>query len=115
VLGWTHLWERWQITLETAGRRMAQGLNLHIFHLLQTMSPDSMDLDAGVPPRGLHGEAYRGLIMWDELFIFPLFNLRLPEITRSLLMYRYRRLPRARRAAALEGFQGAMFPWQSGS
>ena len=65
--------------------------------------------------RGWHGEAYRGHVFWDELFIFPLINLRLPEITRSLLLYRYRRLSAARRAARLEGFEGAMFPWQSGS
>jgi trehalose/maltose hydrolase-like predicted phosphorylase len=39
----------------------------------------------------------------------------MPEITRSLLMYRYRRLDEARAAAAGAGFRGAMFPWQSGS
>ena len=115
VLGWDHLWDLWGIGVETQHLRMAQILNLHIFHLLQTVSPNTADLDAGVPPRGLHGEAYRGLIMWDELFIFPLLNLRMPEITRSLLRYRYRRLPRARRGAREEGHEGAMFPWQSGS
>ena len=36
-------------------------------------------------------------------------------ITRSLLGYRYRRLPEARHAAAAAGYAGAMFPWQSGS
>jgi trehalose/maltose hydrolase-like predicted phosphorylase len=75
----------------------------------------SVDLDVGVPARGLHGEAYRGHIFWDELFIFPFLGLRLPELTRALLMYRYRRLPRARAAAAAEDYEGAMFPWQSGS
>ena len=39
----------------------------------------------------------------------------MPEITRSLLMYRYRRLDEARAAARRAGWQGAMFPWQSGS
>jgi alpha,alpha-trehalase len=69
----------------------------------------------GVPARGLHGEAYRGHIFWDELFIFPVLNLRLPTVTRTLLLYRYRRLLEARRAAKLAGYRGAMFPWQSGS
>ena len=68
-----------------------------------------------MPARGLHGEAYRGHIFWDELFIFPVLNLRLPTITRSLLRYRYRRVVEARRAAKLAGYSGAMFPWQSGS
>ena len=79
------------------------------------MSPNSSDLDVGVPARGLHGEAYRGHIFWDELFIFPVLNLRLPMVTRSLLGYRYRRLPEARHAAKAAGYSGAMFPWQSGS
>ncbi len=115
ITGWSHLWEVWHITVDTESVRMAQILNLHIFHLLQTASPNTIALDAGIPPRGLHGEAYRGLIMWDELFIFPLLNLRIPDITESLLSYRYRRLPAARRAALSAGYSGAMFPWQSGS
>lgn len=39
----------------------------------------------------------------------------MPEIARSLLMYRYRRLDEARAAANAAGYRGAMFPWQSGS
>ncbi len=53
--------------------------------------------------------------MWDEIFIFPFLNLRIPDIPRSLLLYRYRRLPMARWAAKQVGLAGAMFPWQSGS
>jgi alpha,alpha-trehalase len=112
---WRHLWERFDIVLEDGGARTQRILRLHVFHLLQTASPRSIDLDAGVPARGLHGEAYRGHIFWDELFIFPLLNLRLPEITRALLLYRHRRLPAAREAATAAGYRGAMYPWQSGS
>ena len=100
----------------TADEPSAQAiLRLHIFHLLQTVSPHSIDLDAGVPARGWHGEAYRGHIFWDELFVFPLLDLRMPEITRALLMYRFRRLDAARRHAQDAGGRGALFPWQSGS
>ena len=111
---WAHLWERLSIEFEdfTDESRI---LRLHLLHLLQTVSLNSSDLDVGVPARGLHGEAYRGHIFWDELFIFPVLNLRLPTITRSLLGYRYRRLPEARHAAKAAGYSGAMFPWQSGS
>ena len=112
---WRHLWQRCGFELQVASPRISQILNLHIFHLLQTVSVHSIDLDAGIPPRGLHGEAYRGLIMWDELFVFPFLNLRIPDLTRELLKYRYRRLPQARLAAAAAGHKGAMFPWQSGS
>jgi alpha,alpha-trehalase len=114
VLAWDHLWRRFDITLDGAERPQTV-LRLHVFHLLQTVSPNTIDLDAGVPARGLHGEAYRGHVFWDELFIFPFLNYRLPALTRSLLMYRHRRLPEARRAAREQGYDGALFPWQSGS
>jgi trehalose/maltose hydrolase-like predicted phosphorylase len=114
VRAWSHLWQRGDITLEEQ-QRTQMILRLHVFHLLQTVSPHSVDLDVGVPARGLHGEAYRGHIFWDELFIFPFLNLRIPEITRALLRYRHRRLPAARRLAREAGYRGAMYPWQSGS
>lgn len=111
---WLHLWERLSIEFDDFGDEL-RILRLHLLHLLQTVSPNTADLDVGVPARGLHGEAYRGHIFWDELFIFPVLNLRIPMITRSLLGYRYRRLPEARAAAREAGHSGAMFPWQSGS
>ena len=88
-------------------------LRMHVFHLLQTVSPHSVELDVGVPARGLHGEAYRGHVFWDELFILPFFNYRFPDLSEALLRYRYRRLPQARRAAREAGLKGALFPWQS--
>jgi alpha,alpha-trehalase len=113
-LAWERLWYRCDIELE--GAKAAQlALRVHIFHLLQTVSPNTVELDVGVPARGLHGEAYRGHIFWDELYIFPFLQLRIPEITRALLMYRYRRLDEARRNAREQGFKGALYPWQSGS
>ena len=114
MLAWAHLWERLSIEFEAHADEL-RILRLHMLHLLQTVSYHSDDIDVGVPARGLHGEAYRGHIFWDELFIFPVLNLRLPTVTRSLLRYRYRRLLEARRAAKLAGYRGAMYPWQSGS
>lgn len=113
-LAWTHLWERFNVDL---GREpdLLRLVRLHQLHVLQTLSPHTADLDVGVPARGLHGEAYRGHVFWDELFVFPVLNMRLPKVTRSLLLYRFRRLPEARRAAQEAGYRGAMYPWQSGS
>jgi trehalose/maltose hydrolase-like predicted phosphorylase len=114
---WDHLWRRFEVRLdgdEPGTQRAALVLRLHVFHLLQT-TYRAVDRDAGVPARGLHGEAYRGHVFWDELFIFPFLNLRMPELTRALLRYRYRRLGAARRAARAEGLRGACYPWQSGS
>ena len=116
VLAWAQLWARFPIELRgSEDDRVLPVLRLHIFHLLQTVSPNSVDRDVGVPARGLHGEAYRGHVFWDDLFVFPVLNLRLPELSRSLKAYRYRRLPAARRAAREAGHVGAMYPWQSGS
>ncbi|WP_346958316.1 beta-phosphoglucomutase family hydrolase [uncultured Arthrobacter sp.] len=111
---WRRLWDRFGISLD--GDRQSQlVLNLHVFHLLQTISVHTAALDAGVPARGLHGEGYRGHVFWDELFVFPVIGLRLPDVSRSLLEYRWRRLDVARDAARAQGVQGALFPWQSGS
>ncbi|MDV6014258.1 HAD-IA family hydrolase [Haloechinothrix sp. LS1_15] len=111
---WEQLWRRFHVLLSgvDATRRP---VNLHVFHLLQTLSVHTTDLDVGVPARGLHGEGYRGHIFWDELFVLPYLNFCLPELSRSLLLYRYRRLGQARRIAAELGCNGALFPWQSGS
>lgn len=114
VLAWARLWDSLGIELEGHGHAL-RIVRFHLLQILQTVSPNTGDLDAGVPARGLHGEAYRGHIFWDELFVFPVLNLRLPTLTKSLLRYRYRRLREARRAAREAGRTGAMFPWQSGS
>jgi trehalose/maltose hydrolase-like predicted phosphorylase len=114
ALAWSSIWRRFEIDV-AAEPRVCLITNLHLFHLLQVASPNLHELDVGIPARGLHGEAYRGHIFWDELFIFPLLHVRSPEIAQSVLRYRYRRLPAARLAAKHAGYDGAMFPWQSGS
>jgi beta-phosphoglucomutase family hydrolase len=111
---WGDLWRRFGIRLDV-GLEQALALNLHIFHGLQVVAAADADLDAGLPARGLHGEGYRGHIFWDELYVYPLLTMRRPELTRCFLLYRYRRLAAARDIARANGFDGAMFPWQSGS
>jgi len=111
---WDHLWAACDIEVPK-NDRVQTIVRLHINHILQCCSPNTVDLDAGVPARGLNGESYRGHIFWDELYIYPFINTRIPEITRSLLMYRFRRMDEARALAKEAGYKGAMFPWQSGS
>jgi len=117
ALAWENLWNRFHLDISIPNKehRTEQILHLYTFHLPQTLSINTKDLDVGVPSRGWHGEAYRGHVFWDELFIFPFLNLRIPEITRALLLYRYRRLEKARSTAQIAGYRGAMYPWQSGS
>ncbi|MGX1561086.1 glycoside hydrolase family 65 protein [Streptomyces sp. NPDC055506] len=109
---WHQLWRRAE--LDVPGEA-GQILRLHLFHVLQTLSPHAADLDVGVSARGLHGEAYRGHVFWDELFVLPYLNLHFPEVSGALLRYRHRRLDRARVAARAIGRRGALYPWQSGS
>ncbi|TFB54796.1 beta-phosphoglucomutase family hydrolase [Cryobacterium tagatosivorans] len=110
---WQILWDEFAVRMHTSDRA-SLALNLNTFHVLQTLAAVDADLDAGMPARGLHGEGYRGHVFWDELFVYPILTLRRPDLSRALLGYRYRRLGEARAAAKDAGFEGAMFPWQSG-
>jgi trehalose/maltose hydrolase-like predicted phosphorylase len=111
---WDELWEVCEPQLPRE-ERVQFLLRFHTSHVLQVCSRLTPHHDAGVPARGLNGEAYRGHVFWDELFLYPFLNFRLPLITRGLLAYRYRRIGEARAAARDLGYRGAMYPWQSGS
>jgi beta-phosphoglucomutase family hydrolase len=111
---WTAIWDKIDVRIE--GDRLAQKLlRLHLYHLMVSVSPHNAEIDASFTARGLHGEAYRGHIFWDELFILPLYNMQFPDTAKATLMYRYRRLDAANAYAKQYGYAGAMFPWQSGS
>ena len=120
-VAWNRLWERFDVQVDVAPEwdlspySFQLILRLHTFHLLQTASQNTVGMDVSVPARGWTGEAYRGHIFWDEAYVLPFYTLRAPEIARSLLLYRFRRLGEARAGAEEEGYAGAMFPWQSGS
>ena len=113
-MAWQLIWDYNDVWVDSSedDQRL---IRMHIFHLYQTVSGNSMDYDIGVPARGWHGEGYRGHIFWDELYIQPFIDLHYPQLSRSLLLYRYRRLPEAYLLAKKYGYRGALFPWQSGS
>ncbi len=112
TLAWERLWERCRLHAESD--ELQRALRLHAFHLLQTASPHTAGLDAGLPARGWQ-EAYFGQVFWDQAFSFPFLAMRLPGLARALLLYRYRRLDAAREAARRAGLRGALFPWRSAS
>lgn len=113
-LKWDEIWNKIDIKID--GDRLSQKLlRLHAYHMMVSASQFNENIDASVTARGLHGEAYRGHIFWDELFILPFYNVHYPKVSKSLLMYRYRRLSEARKYAKEHGYKGAMYPWQSGS
>ena len=112
---WAGLWDDFDVGIEDGASEAEKLTRFHLYHLLATLSPHTCVMDAGAPARGWHGEAYRGHIFWDELYIFRVLQLRAPALVRALLTYRYRRLDAARKLARAEGLRGAMYPWQSGS
>ncbi len=111
---WENIWQKADIKIE-GDRKSQRLLRLHAYHVLVSASPNNEHIDASITARGLHGEAYRGHIFWDELFILPFYDIHFKKAARSILMYRYRRLDKAREYAKEHNYTGAMFPWQSGS
>ncbi|WP_127849320.1 glycoside hydrolase family 65 protein [Lacticaseibacillus hulanensis] len=90
-------------------------LRVNTFHLLVAGGAlASGQLDASVGARGLHGEAYRGHVFWDEMFVMPFYTEHAPAIAKNMLMYRFNRLGAAKQYAKDNGRSGAMYPWQSG-
>jgi beta-phosphoglucomutase family hydrolase len=119
---WRSLWRQFDLDMQLAdgqdqAKKLIPSLLVHLnsFHTIQTASPHTVDLDTGIPPRGWTGEGYQGHVFWDDLFVFPFINLRMPNISAALLKYRYRRINEARKIAATHGARGACYPWESAS
>eukprot|EP01060_Flectonema_neradi_P003814 TRINITY_DN1248_c2_g1_i1.p1 TRINITY_DN1248_c2_g1~~TRINITY_DN1248_c2_g1_i1.p1 ORF type:complete len:1629 (+),score=266.17 TRINITY_DN1248_c2_g1_i1:124-5010(+) len=109
---WHDIWETTDLVIE--GDRASQRIaRCHIYNLFVSASPHIADIDVGIPARGLHGEAYRGHVFWDELYAFPFYSTSFPEVCRGHLNYRIARLPAARAEAKRLGHRGSMFPWQT--
>lgn len=68
----------------------------------------------GLSPMGLSGLGYNGHVFWDmDLWIYPAILVLKPSLAKSLINYRYERLEAAKQNAFLNGYQGAMYPWES--
>jgi alpha,alpha-trehalose phosphorylase len=88
-----------------------QAIRFNLFHILQASARVE---DAGVPAKGLTGQAYEGHYFWDtEIYLLPFLIYTSPQIARNLLTFRYKMLPQARAHARQLGHRGAMFPWRT--
>ena len=84
------------------------------FNLFQILQASARAEDAGVPAKGLTGQAYDGHYFWDtEIYLLPFLTYTSPKIARNLLTFRYKMLPQARARAKQLGHRGAMFPWRT--
>jgi trehalose/maltose hydrolase-like predicted phosphorylase/beta-phosphoglucomutase-like phosphatase (HAD superfamily) len=109
---WADIWDKSDIVVD--GDRFVQTMiRAHTYHLIITASSHRALVDAGLPARGLSGEGYRGHVFWDEVYMFPFYLSKFPEVAKSHLAYRIKRLPQARAYAKENGYQGAMYPWQT--
>ncbi len=83
IKAWHYLWCRFDSALETKENtpkvQPSLLLRLNSFHGLTTASYNSIDLDVGLPARGW-SEGYEGHIFWDDLYVFPFFNMR-PQLS----------------------------------
>ena len=88
-----------------------QAIRFNLFHILQASARAE---DAGVPAKGLTGQAYEGHYFWDtEIYLLPFLTYTSPRIAKNLLTVRYKMLTQARAHARLLGHRGAMFPWRT--
>jgi alpha,alpha-trehalose phosphorylase len=88
-----------------------QAIRFNLFHILQASARAE---DAGVPAKGLTGQAYEGHYFWDtEIYVLPFLIYTSPRIAKNLLTFRYKMLPLARARASQLGHRGAMFPWRT--
>jgi len=88
-----------------------QAIRFNLFHILQAAARAE---DAGVPAKGLTGQAYERHYFWDtEIYLLPFLIYTAPRIAKNLLTFRYKMLPRARARAKELGHRGAMFPWRT--
>ncbi|WEK35366.1 MAG: glycoside hydrolase family 65 protein [Candidatus Pseudobacter hemicellulosilyticus] len=106
-------WEKlWESDIELTGDDAMQlDIRQMIYHLYSFAREGSA---YSIPPMGLSNLWYSGHIFWDsEIWMFPALLLLQPEMARSMLEYRFERLEAARKNAQVNGYKGAMFPWES--
>ncbi|MHA6797848.1 glycosyl hydrolase family 65 protein [Bounagaea algeriensis] len=104
--------ELWRSDVRTPGREdMQKWLRATRYAALSSARAEGGN---SIAPAGLSSDNYAGLVFWDtELWMYPSMLLQNPELARSVVEYREKLLPAARRNAESIGQQGAFYPWTS--
>ena len=104
--------ELWKSDIKIEGDMQAQqDVRSMLYHLYSFIREGT---DMSPSPMGLSGLGYNGHVFWDtELWMYPAILILQPNMAKSLVEYRYRRLEAAKRNAFNHGYKGAMFPWES--
>lgn len=106
---WNDLWQS-DIIIEgdENAQRWVRSMLYHLYAFTRENSPYSLS------PMGLSGLGYNGHVFWDaDIWMFPVLLVMRPELALPMINYRFERLDAAKKNAALHGYKGAMFPWES--
>jgi len=108
---WENNWAHSDIIIE-GDVAAQQAIRFNIFQLNQTYTGKDERLNVG--PKGFTGEKYGGSTYWDtEAYLIPFYPSTAPgEVSRNLLIYRYKHLQKAIENAEKLGFTGgaALYP-----
>ncbi|HEY4323587.1 MAG TPA: glycoside hydrolase family 65 protein [Mucilaginibacter sp.] len=108
---WAKKWQHNDIIIE-GDESAQQAIRFNIFQLNQTYTGEDDRLNIG--PKGFTGEKYGGSTYWDtEAYCVPFYlSTADPNVTRNLLLYRYKQLGKAIENAKLLGFTNgaALYP-----
>jgi maltose phosphorylase len=111
---WAEKWKHNDIIIE-GDASAQQGIRFNIFQLNQTYTGQDDRLNIG--PKGFTGEKYGGVTYWDtEAYCVPFYlSTAEQQVTKNLLLYRYKQLPQAYENAAMLGFGNgaALYPMVS--
>ena len=108
---WHKVWSNCDIKID-GDIAAQQGIRFNIFQLSQTYT--GVDERLNIGPKGFTGEKYGGSTYWDtEAYCIPFYlGTSDPKISKQLLNYRYKQLPKAIENAAKLGFVNgaALYP-----
>lgn len=106
--------QKWEVSdIKVDGKISDQiGVRFSIFHLIQSIHPTKKGIN--IASRGLTSEYHQGHFFFNtEIYCAPFFTYTHPNITKSLLEYRFNTLNNACKLANREGNNGARFSEQS--
>ena len=106
-------WDRADVRVQARLRpqRQQQAIRWNLYQVAQASWRAE---GAGVPAKGLTGQAYEGHYFWDtEIYVLPFLSYTQPRIARNLLRFRHSMLGRARERAREVSQRGALFPWRT--
>lgn len=108
---WAAKWVESDIVIE-GDASAQQGIRFNIFQLNQTYTGEDARLNIG--PKGFTGEKYGGSTYWDtEAYCVPFYLATADQqVTKNLLIYRYKQLDKAIENAEKLGFKNgaALYP-----